>query len=197
MAMGTLPIELQRVIIKDMLRAALEVGDVTGALKELHELETIGIPRELEPTISVLAGRVAEGLGRIEDALRAYQAAADSSDRPIAAQGRLRELLLRRTLGNLTRSDAIAELETLTTVWRGDETEVEAMQLLARLYTEDSRYRDAFHVMRTALAAHPNSELTRRIQTRRRRASTACSSPARAMRCRRSMRSACSTISAS
>ena len=163
MAMGTLPIELQRVIIKDMLRASLEVGDVTGALKELHELETIGVPRELEPTLSVLTGRVVEALGRIEDALRAYQAAADSWDRPIAAQGRLRELLLRRTLGNLTRSDAIAELETLTTVWRGDETEVEAMQLLARLYTEDSRYRDAFRLMRTALAAHPNSELTQRI----------------------------------
>ena len=163
MAMGTLPIELQRVIIKDMLRASLEVGDVTGALKELHELETIGVPRELEPTLSVLTGRVVEALGRIEDALRAYQAAADSWDRPIAAQGRLRELLLRRTLGNLTRSDAIAELETLITVWRGDETEVEAMQLLARLYTEDSRYRDAFRLMRTALAAHPNSELTQRI----------------------------------
>ena len=163
MAMGTLPIELQRVIIKDMLRASLEVGDVTGALKELHELENIGVPRELEPTLSVLTGRVVEALGRIEDALRAYQAAADSWDRPIAAQGGLRELLLRRTLGNLTRTDAIAELETLTTVWRGDETEVEAMQLLARLYTEDSRYRDAFRIMRTALAAHPNSELTQRI----------------------------------
>ena len=87
MAMGTLPIELQRVIIKDMLRASLEVGDVTGALKELHELETIGVPRELEPTLSVLTGRVVEALGRIEDALRAYQAAADSWDRPIAAQG--------------------------------------------------------------------------------------------------------------
>jgi tetratricopeptide (TPR) repeat protein len=163
MAMGTLPIELQRVIIKDMLRASLEVGDVTGALKELHEFETVGVPRELEPTLSVLTGRVVEALGRMEDALRAYQAAADSWDRPIAAQGRLRELLLRRTLGNLARSDAISELETLTTVWRGDETEVEALQLLARLYTEDSRYRDAFRIMRTVLAAHPNSELTQRI----------------------------------
>ena len=163
MAMGTLPIELQRVIIRDMVRASIELGDVTGALKELHELETVGVPRELEPTLSVLTGRVAEALGRIEDALRAYQAAADSWDRPVAAQGRLRELLLRRTLGNLARTDAIAELETLTTVWRGDETEVEALQLLARLYTEDSRYRDAFHIMRTALAAHPNSEMTRRI----------------------------------
>jgi hypothetical protein len=58
----------------------------------------------------------------------------------------------------------ISELETLTTVWRGDDTEIEALQILARLYTEEARYRDAFHVMRTALRSHPNSEMTRRIQ---------------------------------
>jgi hypothetical protein len=49
-------------------------------------------------------------------------------------------------------------------VWRGDETEIEALQLLAHLYIEDERYRDAFYVMRTALTAHPNSPITRRIQ---------------------------------
>ena len=163
MAMGTLPIEMQRAIMRDMIRASIEVGDITGAVKEMNEFETVGVPRELEPTLSVLAGRLAEALGRVEDALRAYRAAADSWDRPVAAQARLRELQLRRTLGNLTRTDALAELETLTTIWRGDETEVEALALLARLYTEEQRYRDAFHVMRTALAAHPNSEMTRRI----------------------------------
>src|SRR6185436_1611536 len=42
-------------------------------------------------------------------------------------------------------------------------TEVEALALLARIYTEQGRYRDAFHVMRAAIAAHPNSEITRRI----------------------------------
>jgi hypothetical protein len=64
----------------------------------------------------------------------------------------------------MPRKDVIHELETLTTVWRGDETEVEGLKLLAHLYTEDGRYRDAFHVMRTAMLAHPNSDLTRKIQ---------------------------------
>ena len=36
--------------------------------------------------------------------------------------------------------------------------------MLARLYTDDNRYRDSFYVMRSALAAHPNSDMTRRIQ---------------------------------
>jgi hypothetical protein len=58
----------------------------------------------------------------------------------------------------------VSELETLTAVWRGDETEVEALQVLARLYTEERRYRDSFYVMRSAMAARPDWEMTRRIQ---------------------------------
>src|ERR1019366_6401850 len=77
---------------------------------------------------------------------------------------RLHDIELRFQLGEMKTEDVVSELETLTTFWRGDETEVEALRLLARLYTEAGRYREAFHVMRTALKAHPNSELTRRIQ---------------------------------
>jgi tetratricopeptide (TPR) repeat protein len=163
-AMGTLPIELQRLELKEAVRASIEVRDFAGAANLLDEFETIGVPRELEPAISVLTGRLAEGLGRAADALVAYRAAAESWDRSAAAQGRLREVVLRSALGDLKRPDVISELESLTTLWRGDETEIEALQLLARSYTEEERFRDAFYVMRTALTAHPNSEMTRRIQ---------------------------------
>ena len=163
-AMTTLPLELQRMMLRDMVLASLEVGDITGATSRLNEFEMVGVPRELEPAIAVLTGRLAEGLGRVEDALRAYRTAYNSWDRPAAAQGRLREILLEYGRGNQDRHGAIDNLETLTTVWRGDHTEVEALQLLARLYTEEGRYRDAFHIKRTALRAHPNSDMTRRIQ---------------------------------
>ena len=76
----------------------------------------------------MLIGRLAEGIGRTEDALAAYRAAADSWDRPAAAQGRLRDTVLRHKLGDLKREDVITELELLTTVWRGDETEIEALK---------------------------------------------------------------------
>ena len=58
----------------------------------------------------------------------------------------------------------IEALETLTTIWRGDDTEIEALKLLAHFYTQEGRYRDSFRVMRIALTAHPNSGLTRGIQ---------------------------------
>jgi hypothetical protein len=163
-AVATLPVELQRVALKEEMRSAIEVGDFSTASSQLNDFQTIGVPHELEPAMAVLMGRLAEGMGRNEDALAAYQTAADSWDRRAAAQGQLRETLLRYSLGDLKRDDVISQLETLTTIWRGDETEIEALQMLARLYTADGRYRDSFYVMRSALAAHPNSDMTRRIQ---------------------------------
>ena len=114
--------------------------------------------------LAVLKGRIMEGLGRLAEALTFYHSAAESSGRPAAARGRLREIALRQSIGEMKRDEALAGLEALTTGWRGDETEAEALQLLSRLYAEESRHREAFQVMRTALIAHPQSEMTRRIQ---------------------------------
>ncbi len=163
-AIATLPVELQRATLSEAVRAAIETRDFSEASRLLNEFDALGIPREMQPAMAVLKGRLDEGLGRISDALEHYRTAADSWDRPHASQGRLREITLRHALGDLKRPDAVAGLETLTAIWRGDETEIEGLQLLARLYTEEGRYRDAFHVMRTALRAHPGSEMTRRIQ---------------------------------
>ena len=163
-AIATLPIELQRVALKDEMRAAIEVRDFSEAENELNDLETIGVPHDMQPPVSVLIGRLDEGLGRPEDALNAYRTAANSWDRPAAAQGQLRETLLRYSLGDLKRDEVISDLESLTTIWRGDETEIEALKNLARLYTEEGRYRDSFYVMRSAMAAHPDWDMTRKIQ---------------------------------
>ena len=163
-AMGALPIELQRVAMQQSLRSSIEVRDFPGAARMVNEFETIGVPPELEAAIAVLVGRLYEGMGRSDDALTNYRNAAASRDRRAAAQGRLREIVQLFAANDMTRKDVIYGLETLTTVWRGDETEVEGLKMLAHLYTEDARYRDAFHTMRTAMMAHPNSDLTRKIQ---------------------------------
>ena len=163
-ALGALPVQLQRMAISQAFRSAIEVRDFVGASRMVNELETIGVPPELEPSVAVLTGRLNEGVGRNEDALTNFRMAAASSDRRSAAQGRLREIVLLFASGDMPRNDVIHQLETISTVWRGDETEVEALKILAHLYTEDGRYREAFHTMRTAMRAHPNSDLTRKIQ---------------------------------
>src|SRR5205085_10982640 len=102
-----LPLELQRLAFQQALRAAIEVGDFADAATQLHELETLGIPPELEPTINVVRGRMAEGLGRIGEARTAYEAAAQSNDRGAAAQGQLRLIQLRMAIRDLNRAEAI------------------------------------------------------------------------------------------
>jgi len=162
-AIANLPLELQRVALKEAVRAAIEVRDYETAQHLFSEFQAIGTVADMQPALSILQGRLAEGLGKNAEALRNYRQAAESDDRPSAAQGQLRNLSLRYDLGELKRADLITELEKLTAVWRGDETEIEALQKLAQLYTEEHRYRDAFYVMRSALKAHPDAQISRRI----------------------------------
>ncbi len=163
-SMAALPIELQRLALMTAARVAIEVSDFSGAAKLMDEIATLGIPPKMQPSISVLTGRLDQGLGRNEEALAAYHSAVESDDRRAAAEGQLHEIELKFSSGEMSRDDAIRALETLTTIWRGDDTEVEGLKLLAHLYTEEKRYRDAFHVMRSAMMSHPNSEMTRKIQ---------------------------------
>src|SRR5262249_34650176 len=158
------PIELQRMALEEAVRASVEAGDLATAAAKLDEFESVGMSPEIKPAIAVLSGRLAERLGQNYQALAKYRAATEATHPPVAAQAKLREVVLRYKAGDLNRDEVISALETLTTIWRGDETEIEALQLLARLYTEEHRYRDAFYAMRTAVRAHPNSEMAQRIQ---------------------------------
>jgi len=163
-ATATLPLEMQRFAFQEAVRAAVEVRDFGTASGLLSEFETLGSAQQRGADLMVLKGRVMEGLGRLAEALTFYRSAAGSIDRPAAVRGQLREIALRQQIGEMNREEATAALESLTTSWRGDATEAEALQLLGRMYAENGRYRDAFQVMRTALTAYPHSEMTRRIQ---------------------------------
>ena len=163
-AISALPVELQRMAQREALRTAIEVRDFNGADRIVSDLATIGVTPKTDPSVAVLVGRLKEALGRGTDALANYAIAAASHDRRAAAQGGLREVLLRYAAGDMPRKDVILALETLTTIWRGDETEAEGLKLLAHLYIDDNRYRAAFHVMKVALLVHANSDFTRAIQ---------------------------------
>jgi tetratricopeptide (TPR) repeat protein len=161
--LGTIPVELQRLVMLSALRTYIAARDFTAASKVVNDFEAIGSSGDVAADLAVQAGRLDEALGKKDEALVQYRAAADSTDRRAAAQGRLRELVLRFKSDEIKRANMITDLERLTASWRGDETEAEGLQLLAHFYTEDGRFRDAFHVMRVALLAHPNSDLTRKI----------------------------------
>jgi tetratricopeptide (TPR) repeat protein len=163
-SVATLPVELQRIVTQESMRASLEVKDYAGAARRRNELDVVGAPKEMKPAIAVLRGRLAEALGHDKDALDAYRFAGNSSDRPAAAEGRLLELALLQKRGEMSPAEVLRELETLSALWRGDGIEVRMLQMMTRIYSETGRYADAFAATRTATRLQPNSEPSRQSQ---------------------------------
>ncbi len=163
-AIPALPVELQRIVLADAMRADLEVKDFPGASKLGSELDLVGITPEMKPSIAVLRGWLAEGLGHDKDALDQYKFAVNSSDRPAAAEAKLREIALKQKRSEISQADALRELETLSVTWRGDGIEVRTLQMLERIYTDTGRYSEAFAAARIATRLQPNSEAARQCQ---------------------------------
>ncbi len=163
-AITTLPLELQRIVISEALRASLEVKDYSGAAKRSSDMDVVGIPPDLKPAISVLRGRLAEALGHDKDAQTLYQFAIESPDRSAASEARLLDIILRRKRDEVGQADALRELETLAVTWRGDAVEVKVLQMMAAIYADTGRYREALAASKIATRLQPNAEPSRQAQ---------------------------------
>lgn len=163
-AIASLPLDIQRVVTMDAMRASLEVKDYAGASKRRSELEVVGVSPEAAPGFAVLRGRLAEALGHDKDALDDYKFAVASADRPAAAEAKQLEVALRQKRDEIGKDEALRELETLSMTWRGDAIEVKTLQMLSQLYAENGRYRDALAAARTATKLQPNAEASRQAQ---------------------------------
>ena len=160
-AVATLPLEVQRTVLMEGMRVMVSASDFGAASDIRAQLDLIGIPPAMKPTVKLLSARLALGLGRADQAAADYAELAAGPESPAMAEARLRLVEMRMGRGGLDRPRAIEALETLSFVWRGDETEVETMRLLAKLYVGEARYRDAFNLLDAALLVRPESETTR------------------------------------
>ena len=145
-------------------KALVELNDFGAATGFLSEIDPTALSKTQAARYDVLRGQVADAGGRSEEALRAFDIVARSTDRPRAAEATLRALRIRYRDGGVDAAEAKKRLEGLTTIWRGDETELKALRFLAQLSAENGDYREAFEAMRAAVEAHPGSETTRLLQ---------------------------------
>ena len=125
-AITSLPIELQRILILEAMRSSLEVRDYSGTAKRSDDLDVVGLPSELKGAIAVLRGRLAEALGHDKDALGQYRIAIGSTDRAAAAEAKLLEIILHQKRDEISQTEVLRELETLSVMWRGNAVEVRA-----------------------------------------------------------------------
>lgn len=163
-AIISLPLDLQRIILIEAMQASLEVRDYDGAAARGNDLQTIGAMPDQAMRLRLLRGRLAEALGRDREALADYRAVRASSDRPSAAEAMLAETAILQRTGKIAPEAALDDLEKLSVLWRGDETEVKTLQMLAHLYAGKDRYADALAASMTATRLRPNSQASREIQ---------------------------------
>jgi tetratricopeptide (TPR) repeat protein len=163
-AITSLPLELQRAVLTEAMRAAIEVKDYSGAASRGNDLDVIGVPADLKPAIAVLRGRLAEALGREKDAVAEYKAAARSADRASAMEARLLDIALRQKRDEIGQEESLRDLETLSVTWRGDGLEVKALSMMARIYSDIGRYGESLSAARTATKLQPNSDVSRAAQ---------------------------------
>jgi tetratricopeptide (TPR) repeat protein len=161
---NSLPLDLQRIVITEAMRCAIEVKDYSGADKRSSDLDVIGLSPELKPTVSVMRGRLAEALGREKDALTLYKIAVDSPDRQAAAEGKLYEIALKQKRDEISQQDALRELETLEVMWRRDALEIRALEMMSRIYSDTGHYGESLAAAKTAAQLDPTSEMSRQGQ---------------------------------
>jgi tetratricopeptide (TPR) repeat protein len=160
----SLPIDLQRIVIAEAMRASIEVKDYPGAAKRASELDVIGTLPEQAAAVAVLRGRLAEGLGHEKDALDEYKRAALSPDRPAATEAKLLQVALQQKRNEISQEEALRELETLSITWRGDALEVHTLEMMAKIYADTGRFSESFGAVRVANLLAPNLEVARQGQ---------------------------------
>lgn len=161
------PDELQAKIRPVIVRAASESGDHAFADQQLATVQRLlARDGDIGP-VELARGRIALLQGRKPDALTHFEAAARSKDRETEAEARLLAALLRlddpRLDPRTDASAAVAELETVTMIWRRSETEVAALARLGEIYAAEGRWRQAFGTARRASEVLPNHPMARKL----------------------------------
>ena len=146
------------------LRAALESSQLTKAAEALEGIPSKDLPASLRAEADLLKGRYLVAVGQTEEALQTFDSVLKTDQRPSVAEAEFRTIALLLQLKKIPVADAIKQLERLQLIWRGDDTELGTLRLLAGLYVGEGRFRDAFSVMKNAVIAYPKAQAALQIQ---------------------------------
>ncbi len=142
----------------------LELGNYGRALGALSQVEPSDLNEEQAIQYDLLRGRIADVSGRSQEALDVYDLVVRSSEGTEAAEARFLSVELRYRGGMIEADEALSALEGLAASWRGDETELKTLQLMARLHAQEGNYRRAFEAMSQAVQSDVGAEITSNIQ---------------------------------
>ncbi|MCA3597844.1 MAG: hypothetical protein IOC64_07005 [Methylobacterium sp.] len=163
-ALDRYPDSLQGDLRRYVVEAAIEAGDPVFARAQLNAFDRLDSAFRDNSLLQLLAGRLAELEGRNIDAFTAYSQAARSRDRRVEAEARYGRATAGLAAQKIAPEEAKAELETLTAIWRGTETEVKSLARLGEIYAGEGRWREAFLASQRATGLMPNHPVTRLLE---------------------------------
>lgn len=144
-------------------RAALELGDFAAAQDHLYLLEGGEPDHQTRMEADYIQARLAEAEGDSEAAIAGLRTLAEQGDGLMEAQSLFDLNRLQLDVGQISREQAIENLENLRFRWRGDTIELETVRMLGELYVSAGEYARGLDTMDTAQARFPNTEAGRRI----------------------------------
>ncbi|MCP8937333.1 AMIN domain-containing protein [Alsobacter sp. SYSU M60028] len=158
------PDDLRARLLPVAAQAALRAGDVAGGERMLASLEAFPADMADRDVTALLAADIQRAKGKTAIADEQLASLEQEARPAVATRAALTRLEMALANPSHDRATMIDRLEVLAMSWRGDAMELETLSLLARLYAEDERWRDAFGVTRLAMKLAPDVEITRRMQ---------------------------------
>jgi hypothetical protein len=129
--------------------AAVELGKLNIASTEV----ALSIAQTQDPVeqlqTRLVQAKLIEAMGYPKRALPLYEAIARAPLDKVSAPARMHAVALRLQLGQITQTQAIAQLDALRFRWRGDRVEVELIRNLGQLYLQGGHYREALETLRS------------------------------------------------
>jgi hypothetical protein len=143
--------------------AALELGDTAAAQEYLYAVEAGDPDWQTQLDANYVAARLAEAGGNLSEALSRLDALSTSGYAEAEARALYDLYRLQLADGQISRAEAIENLENLRFRWRGDTIELETVRTLGELYVQAGDFARGLETMATAQARFPESEAGRRI----------------------------------
>ena len=156
--------KVQQMMLLDRVEIGIIDQQFGSAFTELAEVNPAYLDEEGVARYNLLRGKIAVARSKPDEAFEAFKASRDTGYLPIAHDAWLQEIKLQRQEGKLDVDKAIDELEGLTTIWRGDDVELNGLRTLAHLYVDKREYRNAFETLKSAADSDPASDISRILQ---------------------------------
>jgi len=146
-------------------RSALELNDLGATKRQIDEALAIDAGLDTRLRTRLVRAAFAEASGNINEAIHHYEKVAEAGYEPLETQALFQITRLRTQTGELKPEEAVNILENLRYRWRGDNTELEEVLALGKIYGEIGDYNRALKAMNTAVKRFPDSPVTRRISS--------------------------------